>query len=64
MPRARTSGRRVADQDAECPASREIVDELVAALEACLESGGLSWEAEQEAEILVSRYKRRQSRKP
>ena len=40
---------------AEC---RQIVRELVSALELCLQSDGLSWEAEHEADILVTRHKK------
>lgn len=36
---------------------QEAIQELVNALELCLGCEGLSWEAEREAEILVSRYK-------
>jgi len=35
-----------------------LIAELVSALELCLASEGLSWEAEQEAELAVSRAKK------
>jgi hypothetical protein len=38
---------------------QETIRELVDALELCLECDGLTWEAEREAEILVTRYKTR-----
>ena len=37
---------------------RDAIRELVEALELCLKSGGLSWEAENAADILVERYKK------
>ncbi len=35
--------------------NNEFIDELVAALELCLESKGLTWEAEHEADVLIRR---------
>jgi hypothetical protein len=35
-----------------------LLTEAIAALELCLECSGLTWEAEQAADIVVARYKR------
>src|SRR5262249_29441068 len=35
--------------------NRSLIRSMIAALELCLESKGLSWEAEQEAEIIIAR---------
>lgn len=39
--------------------NRPFIDELVAALEMCLECDGLTWEAEHEADVLVRRARER-----
>jgi hypothetical protein len=39
-------------------ATSHLLSEAIAALELCLECSGLTWEAEQAADAVVSRYKR------
>jgi hypothetical protein len=41
----------------ECEEMREIIREMFGALELCLESKGLTWEVEQEADPIVRRIK-------